>query len=80
MFFFFNHNVCGVLAPWPGTEPAPPTLEGKVLTSGLQGSSQEYLIFYILILHIFLEKEHWTAIHSLEEKKNLWKVKKKKNR
>ena len=29
MLFFFGHEACGILAPWPRTEPAPPELEGK---------------------------------------------------
>ena len=29
--FFFCHLACGILAPWPGIEPAPPTLKGEVL-------------------------------------------------
>lgn len=34
-FFFFwpPHEACGIFAPWPGTEPAPLALEGKVLTA-----------------------------------------------
>lgn len=24
--FFFGHTTCRILAPWPGFEPAPPTL------------------------------------------------------
>ena len=27
---FFGQEACGILAPWPGTEPAPPALEGEV--------------------------------------------------
>ena len=38
MFWLFGHEACGVLAPCPGIKPASPTLEGKVLTSGLPGS------------------------------------------
>ena len=26
-FFFFCHMACGILVPWPGIEPMPPTLE-----------------------------------------------------
>ena len=40
-FGFLAIRHVGILAPWAGTEPAPPTLEGKVLTTGLshnQGS------------------------------------------
>ena len=25
-----GHNACGILAPWPGTEPTAPALEGKM--------------------------------------------------
>ena len=32
-FWFFNYEVCGVLAPLPGIKPAPPALEGEVLTT-----------------------------------------------
>ena len=39
MFRFFGHEACGVLAPQPGIEPAPPALEGEVLTTGLPGMS-----------------------------------------
>ena len=38
-FGFFGYEACGVLAPQPGTEPAPPALEGKVLTTGPPGKS-----------------------------------------
>ena len=38
MFWFFAHEACGILAPWPGIEPAPPTLEGEVLPLDCQGS------------------------------------------
>ena len=31
---FFAHEACGVLAPRPGIESAPPALEGEVLTTG----------------------------------------------
>ena len=36
---FFGHEACGILAPWPGIEPAPHTLESKVLTTELPGKS-----------------------------------------
>ena len=43
MFWFFDHEACGILAPWPGIEPAPHALEGKVLTTGPPGKSSGYL-------------------------------------
>ena len=43
-FFFFGHTSCGILAPQPGIEPIPPTLKGKVLTSGPPGRSPNTFI------------------------------------
>ena len=34
MFWFFDHKACGILAPQPWIEPAPPTLDSEVLTTG----------------------------------------------
>ena len=39
MFWFFGHKPYGILSPQPGIEPAPPALEGKVLTTGPPGKS-----------------------------------------
>ena len=38
-FWFFSQEACRVLSPQPGIEPAYPSLEGKVLTTGLPGES-----------------------------------------
>ena len=35
----FGQEACGFLAPQPGIKPAPPALEGGVLTTGLPGKS-----------------------------------------
>ena len=35
----FGRKACGILAPQPGIEPAPPALEGEVLTTGPPGKS-----------------------------------------
>ena len=37
----FGCEACGILAPRPGIEPAPPALEGEVPTTGPPGKSQE---------------------------------------
>ena len=42
MFCFFDHEACGILAHWPGIEPAPPALKGKVLTTGLKQPGKSY--------------------------------------
>ena len=39
MFCFFVPKACGIPVPWPGIEPTPPALEGKVLTTGPPGKS-----------------------------------------
>lgn len=39
MFWFFGQEACEILAPWPGSKPAPPTLEDDVLTTGPPGRS-----------------------------------------
>ena len=33
---------CGILAPWPGMEPASPALEGRLSTMGPPGKSLEF--------------------------------------
>ena len=44
LFWFLGGKACGILAPWPGIEPAPPALEGgagyyEIITIGLPGES-----------------------------------------
>ena len=46
MFWFFGCEACGILAPWPGIEPALPVLEGEVLTTGPPGKSPVLDIFF----------------------------------
>ena len=43
-FFFFGHDTCGLLAPWPRIEPVPSALEGEVLTTGTSGKSLDFRI------------------------------------
>ena len=37
--WFFGQEACGILAPWPGTKPALPTMEDEVLTAWPQEKS-----------------------------------------
>ena len=46
VFWFFGLETCGVLALRPGIEPAPPALEGEVLTIGPPGKSPLFLFNY----------------------------------
>ena len=39
-FFFFGIKASGILVLWPEMEPATPTLEGEVLTTGPPRKSQ----------------------------------------
>ena len=34
IYWFFAQEACEILAPIPGIEPAPPTLEGEILITG----------------------------------------------
>ena len=45
MFWLFGCETCWILAPWPGAEPAPPALEGKVLITGPPGKCLPLLSF-----------------------------------
>ena len=38
----FDHEAYEILAPWPGIEPTPPSLEGEVLTTGPPGKTQVF--------------------------------------
>ena len=40
MFWSFGSEACRILAPQPGFKPAPPALEGEVLSTGLPGKTQ----------------------------------------
>ena len=39
MVWLFGCKACGILASPPGIEPAPPVLEGEVVTTGPPGKS-----------------------------------------
>ena len=39
MFWLFAQEACGILAPPPGMELAPPALKGEVLITGPPGKS-----------------------------------------
>lgn len=47
-FCFSGQEVCGILAPQPEIESAPPALEGGALTMGHQGSPLDVLICHSL--------------------------------
>ena len=46
MFWFFGREACGILAPRPGIEPAPPALQGKVFNNGPPGKSLILLVLF----------------------------------
>ena len=46
MFWFFGHQACGILAPWPGIKLTPFALEDKVLTTGPPGKSLSNYVLY----------------------------------
>ena len=47
LFLFFGPEARGILAPRQGTEPAPPALEGEVLTTGPPRKSPPPLILLL---------------------------------
>ena len=49
MFWFFGLVACGILSPWPGIEPAPLALEGKVFTTGPPGKSPWFCLDCVLL-------------------------------
>ena len=69
MCWLFGHEARGILALWPGIEPAPPALEGKVLTTGHHGSPQyvafsDHCYLFIFTQHKTLEP-HPCSSHQL---------------
>ena len=56
LFFGFlaMKHVCGISDPQPGIEPAPPELEGEVLTTGLPGKPCHLCFQVIFFLNINL--------------------------
>ena len=50
MFWFFGLKACGILAPRPGIDPAPPALESKVLTTGPPGKSPNSILSVDIIM------------------------------
>ena len=60
MFCFFWLKACGILAPQPGNQPAPPALEGKVLTTGPPGKSLHDFVFSHSPSNSKLQT-HWTS-------------------
>ena len=48
MFWSFGPKACGILAPHSGIKPAPPALEGKVLTTEPSGKSQGCIYLFEL--------------------------------
>ena len=57
-FWFSGHEACGILAPQPGIEPAPPVLEGEVLTTGPSGKSPSVTSCPLFLSQIFLNKKN----------------------
>ena len=59
MFWVFGQEACKILAPWPGLEPALPTLEGEVSTMRPLEKSPEYtedqsiITQYLLSVHAY---------------------------
>ena len=59
VFWFSGQQACGILAPWPGIVLSPPALEGKILTTGPPGKSQQFTFFFFFQQFIFLIGINW---------------------
>ena len=55
VFWFSGQQACGILAPWPGIVLSPPALEGKILTTGPPGKSQQFIFLIGRNWAIFLQ-------------------------
>ena len=77
-FFFFFYNIAsvlcvaflaarhgGILDPQPGTEPVPPALEGKILTTGPPGKVS--IFKSILFFFFFRQKRKQTLTGPFSE-------------
>ena len=58
--FFFDHEACGILAPWPGIEPSTPALEGEALTTGPPPKSRTWA-FNQTPHCFFMEENSWRS-------------------
>ena len=63
ILFFYEREACGILAPWPGIEPAPRALEVEVLTTGPPGKSLDYFLCYLWLQPLFLIKTALNFMH-----------------
>ena len=61
IFRVFGPEACGILAPQPGIKPVPPSLEGKVLTTGPPGKCP-YLYFKPIQKLRVLEMKYLTLL------------------
>ena len=64
MFWFFGCEARGILAPQPGIKPAPPALDGKVLTTGPPGKSLNLQYFYYPWLVVTVKKKDKAMVKS----------------
>ena len=65
MPWIFGHKSCGTLAARTGIELTSPALEDEVLTTGLPGKSQVYIIL------IALKENHEVRFNISKEKKGI---------
>jgi len=60
--FYVGHEACGIIAPQPGIEPAPPALEGKVLTTGPPGKFPPPPKINLSLKNHFISVKHFHSI------------------
>ena len=55
MFWFFGHEACEILVPWPRMKPAALALEGEVLTTRQPGRFPRSFICINFMLYLWPE-------------------------
>ena len=69
-FCFFGCKVCGILASEPGINPAPPALEGEVLTTGTPREVPHFIS--LLLIYLYIERNSQMISVRLNEFSRSW--------
>ena len=72
MFWFFGCKVCGILTSQPGIHPAPPALEGDVLTTGPAPPRKVPNFISLLGKYIYRERNSQMISVQLNEFSHSW--------
>ena len=71
VFWFSGQQARGILAPWPGIVLSPPALEGKILTTGPPGKSQQFIFFFFPAIY-FLNRNQLGYLFAACGEHTIW--------